>query len=100
MACSECTFCEEIKTSADNLLDTVKGLIHEGNVRHIVIKNPEGNTFIEFPVNVGVLGLVLAPTLSAVGAIAVFATHFTLDVTRGGTPEASEQGPGKAGEPV
>ena len=76
------TFIEELQITGDKLIDTIKDLIHEGNVRHIVIKNPEGATILEVPVSVGMIGLLLAPVLAAVGAIAVFAADFKVVVTR------------------
>ena len=82
------TFTEEIRITADKLIETVKELLHEGNVRHIVVKNPAGDTIIEVPVTIGVVGLIVAPILAAIGAIAVFAADFTIVVTREGTPPA------------
>ena len=76
------TFTEEIQITGDKLLSTVKDLLHEGNVRHIVIKNAEGHTVVEFPVSIGVVGLLLAPVLAAVAAIAVYAVDFKIIVTR------------------
>jgi hypothetical protein len=89
MATHDSTFTEEIKITADGLLDTVKNLIHEGNVRHIGIKNAEGKMVVEFPVNVGVVGMLLAPTLAAVAALAVIAADYTIVVTREKPEETS-----------
>ena len=80
------TFTEEIQTTADKLIDTIKDLLHEGNVRHIVVKNPQGQTVLEVPVSIGIVGLLIAPILAAIGAVAVYAANFTLVVTREGTP--------------
>jgi hypothetical protein len=76
------TFTEEIQITGDKLIASIKDLLHEGNVRHIVVKNAEGHTLIEFPVTVGVVGLLIAPMLAAVAAIAVYAADFKLIVTR------------------
>lgn len=85
---SDCkTFTEEIKTSAEGLVDAIKDLIHQGNVRHIEVKNAQGQTVFELPVTFGVLGVLLAPTLAAVGAIAVIAADYTIVVTREDTPK-------------
>ena len=73
---------EELKVSGENLLGEIERLIHEGNVNHIVIKNGEGHTLVEFPVVIGVLGFVLAPFLAAVAALATYAANFTVVVTR------------------
>lgn len=73
---------DEIKISGENLLSEIERLIHEGNVNHIVIKNAEGHTLVEFPVNIGIIGLVLVPILAAVAAIATYAADFRVMVTR------------------
>ena len=76
------TVTEEIKITGEKLKVEIEKLIHEGNVNHIVIKNAEGHTLVEFPVGIGVIGLVLAPMLAAVAAIATFAADFTIVITR------------------
>jgi hypothetical protein len=65
-------------------VDAVKKLIHEGNVRRVIIKH--GNdTIAEFPLTVGVIGAVLAPVLAAVAAIAAVVKECTIEVERVGT---------------
>jgi hypothetical protein len=73
---------EEIKVLSHELADQVKKLIHEGNVRRIIIKDDKGNTFIEIPVTVAAVGAVLAPVVAAVGAIAAMAARFTIVVEK------------------
>jgi len=73
---------EEFKVSGDKLLEEVKRLIHEGNVTKIIIKNESGHTVIEIPLTIGVVGVVLAPVLAAVGAMAALVTHCTIVVIR------------------
>lgn len=77
---------EEFKVSGDNLLSKVKGLVHEGNVRRVYIKNDEGRTLLEIPLQAGVavtvLTIALAPALIAVGAIAAVLTQVTVGVDR------------------
>jgi hypothetical protein len=75
------TFKESFKVAAEQLVDAVKKLLHEGNVRRIVIKQ-EGRTVVEFPVTVGVVGAVVAPVLAAVGALAAVLTDCTIEVER------------------
>lgn len=75
---------ERIKVSGEQLVDKTKELIHEGNVRRIIIKNADGDTVIEVPVTIGVVGAVVAPVLSAVGAIAVLASSWTIEIERRG----------------
>ena len=78
---AERTFTESFKVTADQLVDAVKKLLHEGNVRRVIIKQ-ENRTIAEFPLTVGVIGAVLAPMLAAVGAIAAVATDCTVEVER------------------
>jgi hypothetical protein len=78
---------DEIKVQAKDLVDKVKALIREGNTRRIIIKDEKGNTFIEVPVNVAALGVIAAPVLAAVGAIAAFVSSFTLIVEKRTGPE-------------
>jgi len=65
-----------------DLVDKVKSLIHEGNVRRIIVKDEHGNTFIEIPVSVAVVGTVFAPVLAAVGAISALVAKFKVVVVR------------------
>jgi Domain of unknown function (DUF4342) len=69
----------------EELVEKVKELIHEGNVRRLIIKH-EGHTVVEIPVTVGVLGMVLSPTLAAVGAIATLISNCTVEVVRTDDP--------------
>src|SRR3954447_20127589 len=76
------SFFEEIRVFGHELADKVKALIHEGNVRRIIIKNEQGHTFLEIPVTVAAVGIVFAPVLAAVGALAAMAAKFTVVVER------------------
>lgn len=73
---------EEIKVLGSELADKVRALIHEGNVRRIIIKNEQGQTFLEIPVSVAAIGAVFAPILAAVGALAAMAARFTIVVEK------------------
>lgn len=73
---------ENFQVSGDGLLKKVKELIHEGNVRRISIKDKTGRTLINIPVNVGLVGAVLAPVLAEVGAIAALVAECTITVER------------------
>jgi hypothetical protein len=73
---------EEFKTTGEELLSKVKELIHEGKIRRLIIKNDEGRTLIEIPLTFGVVGIVLAPTLAAVGAIAALVTDCSIIVEK------------------
>jgi hypothetical protein len=73
---------EELKIDGEQLLAKIKELIHEGNIRRIIIKNGEGVTLMEVPLTLGVAGAVLLPSLAAVGAIAALVTDCSITVER------------------
>ncbi len=73
---------EEHRVSGEGLVAKVKELIHEGNVRRIIVKNEEGRTLLEIPLTVGVVGAVFLPVLVALGAIAALAKSYTLVVEK------------------
>jgi len=73
---------EEYEVSGEDLLSRVKQLVHEGNVRRITIRSEEGNTLIEIPLAIGVVGAMLLPVWAAVGAIAALVTNCTIAVER------------------
>ena len=72
---------ESFKVTGDDLLRRVKEILHEGNVRRVVIKQGT-RTIVEFPVTVGVVGALAAPSLAAVGALAALLTECTIEVER------------------
>lgn len=73
---------DEFKVKGEELLSKVKEIIHEGNIRKIIIKNDSGKTYLEVPVTVGVVGLVLAPVWAAIGALAALASSFNIQVIK------------------
>lgn len=73
---------ETYRVDGEHLKEKVKELIHEGNVRRIIIKNKEGKTLIEFPLTFGVVGALIAPVLAAVGAIAALVSECSIVVER------------------
>ena len=72
---------EKIKVEGARLLDEVEQLLHEGNVKHIVIKHDD-HTLMELPINLGVAVALLAPSLAAVAAIGALVTNCTVEVVR------------------
>ena len=73
---------EEFSVSADDLIEKVKELIREGNVTRILVKDEKGRVLFEMPATIGVVGVILAPWLAALGVIAALATRCTLVVER------------------
>ena len=81
----ERTYTEEFKVSGDAVVAKIKELVHEGNIRRIIIKNEEGQTLIEVPLTLGVVGAVLLPVWAAIGAIAALAVNLTIVVEKSET---------------
>ena len=73
---------ETFEIKGENLIAKVKELIHQGNIRRIIILDKEGKSLIELPLTLGVVGVALAPVLAAVGAIAALVTECTIKVER------------------
>lgn len=73
---------EEFKISGNDILAKVKDIIHEGNARKIIIKNEKDETIAEFPLTFGAVGVLVAPILAAVGAIAALVTKCTIVVEK------------------
>ncbi len=76
------TATQEFTLSGDEVVHKVKELLHEGNIRRIIIKNEEGRTMLEVPLTIGLIGAALLPVLAAIGALAAIATRCTLVVER------------------
>jgi len=73
---------EEYTVSADTLVDRVRELLHEGNVTRIIVKDMKGKELLEVPATIGVIGVVLAPWLAALGVIAALATNCKIVVEK------------------
>jgi hypothetical protein len=73
---------EEFKISGGQIVDKIKELIHEGNIRRIILKDESGKTFLEIPLTVGLVGAALAPILAAIGAAAALVTKMTIVVEK------------------
>jgi hypothetical protein len=78
---------ERVKTSefrvrGEHLVSRIREIVHEGNVRRIIIKNDEGRTLLELPLTIGVVGAVLAPVWAALGALAALAADLRIVVEK------------------
>lgn len=73
---------EEFQVGSDEIVGKIKELVHEGNVRRIAIRNEEGRTLIDIPLTWGVVGILVAPQLAALGALAALITRGTIVVER------------------
>ena len=73
---------EEFHVTGEQLLAKARELVHEGNIRRLIIRNETGHTLIEIPLTIGVVGAALLPVWAAVGAIAALATDCSIIVER------------------
>jgi hypothetical protein len=73
---------EEFKLEGGKVLDKIKELIHQGNIRRIILKNEDGKTLIEIPLTLGLVGAALLPVFAAVGALAALVARMTLVVEK------------------
>lgn len=73
---------EEYRVSGSDILKKIQEIIEKGNASRIIIADEKGKTVMEFPVTAGVIGVVLAPILAAVGAIAALASNWTIIVEK------------------
>ena len=78
---SDKTVWESIKVEGHNLIEKLKELTHEGNVRRVIVQH-EGRTIAEFPLTAGVIGVVLAPVVAAIGALVALLKDCTIQVER------------------
>jgi hypothetical protein len=88
----ESTAWETIRVQGGQIVEELKKLLHEGNVRRVVVKQ-KGRSVAEFPVTVGVVGALVAPVLAAIGALVAVLADCSIDVERAvePQPEAKQQ---------
>ena len=76
---------ERFTVSGDKLVEKVKQLIHEGNIRRVRVIH-EGRTVLEIPLSIGApaaaIGIMVAPVLAALGAFAALVTECTIEVEK------------------
>ncbi len=84
---------EKFTISGSELVEKVKQLIHEGNVRRVRVLH-EGRTVLEIPLSIGApaaaLGIMMAPVLAALGAFAALVTECTIEVEKIEKPQAKK----------
>jgi hypothetical protein len=73
---------EEFSVNGEEILAKVKQLVHEGNIRRIIIRDQKGHTYMEIPLTVGVAGVLLAPMLAGIGALAALLTEASIVVEK------------------
>jgi len=70
------------RENVDKIIAKIEQLIHEGNVRRVIVKNERGVTIMEVPLTISLVGVALIPVWAAIGAIAALAADFTIQVER------------------
>jgi Domain of unknown function (DUF4342) len=80
----EKSYTERFKLTGEAVLGKVRELVHEGNVRRLIIRNEDEKILIEIPLTVGAVGVLIAPVAAAIGAVAALVSHCTIDVERAG----------------
>ena len=73
---------EEFKVAGDEILNKLKAILHEGNIRRIILKGEDGKTFMEIPLTVGVVGALILPVWAAIGAAAALVSKMTIIVEK------------------
>jgi hypothetical protein len=82
------TTTETFDVKGGHLVEKVKDLLHEGNVRRVIIKDADHKTVMEVPVTVGVVGFIVAPSMAAIAALAALAADYSIEVERD-TPDTT-----------
>ena len=79
---NEKTYTEEFRVEGEKIITKIKELLHEGNIRKVIIKDKDGKILMEIPVTIGVVGVLIAPQLAALGAIGALLTEATVVVEK------------------
>lgn len=90
------TVWESVKVEGGQLVGKVKQLVREGNVRRVVVKQ-RGQSLVEFPLTVGLVGALAAPALAALGALAALLTECTIEIERAEQPPRAKPRRASAG---
>jgi len=72
---------ESVKVEGGAVLDRLKEIVREGNVRRVRVRQKD-RTIAEFPLTAGVVGAVFAPALAAIGALLALANDCSIDIQR------------------
>jgi hypothetical protein len=89
------TYWDTFKAESGSVLNRIRALVHEGNVRRVVVKQGS-HTVAEFPLTAGVVGAVLAPVLAAIGALVALLQDCTIEVEREQPDVGREEEPRRA----
>ena len=73
---------QEFSVTGEQVVEFLKKILHEGNIRRVVLKDESGKTLLEIPVTIGVVGMILLPVWAAVGAAAALVAKMTIVIER------------------
>jgi hypothetical protein len=76
------TLTERFRLTGEEALAQIQRLVHEGSVRRVIVKHPDGHTIVEFPLLIGVVGAALVPVWAALGAVLALVTDCTIEVEK------------------
>ncbi len=76
------TSTERVRLTGEQVMAQIQRLVHEGSVRRVIVKHPDGHTIVEFPLLVGVVGAALVPVWAALGAVVALVTDCTIEVEK------------------
>ena len=98
------TFTEEFEVAGSQLVEKVKALLEEGNVRQLIIKAQDGDVYLETPLTLGVIAggavVLAAPWLAILGAIAALVARVKIEVVREEDDEAGTGPTDAGGKPI
>lgn len=80
----------KFNVTAKQIIQKIEDLISEGNLRRIIIKDQNGDKYIEIPILIGAIGIIAAPFATIIGVIAGYAANFTIEIIRKDNPEVVE----------
>src|SRR4029079_16288385 len=83
------TIWETFKAEGENVIEKVKEIVHEGNVRRVVVKH-DGRKVAEFPLSAGVVVAVLSPVLAALGALIALMKDCTIEIERNSVDDPAQ----------
>jgi hypothetical protein len=91
---SDRNWTEELTVTGQELVERIKKLVAEGNVRRLIIRKPDGDSLLEIPLTAGVVAggavTIMAPVLAALGALAALLTEFRIEVIRTDQPDRED----------
>ncbi len=77
---------ERITLAGSDLVDYVKGLLAAGHIRRLIIRKPDGAILLEVPLSAGIavggILTLIAPILTALGAIAALVAKVQVEIVR------------------